>query len=251
MLHSLPQTSSPAPASAPEDRLIIALDSPDASAAMCLAGQLAGTCRWVKVGLELYISAGQAVVDSLLGAGFKVFLDLKLHDIPNTVAGAVRSAAASGASMLTVHTLGGPAMLAAAQKAATEVPGGPLLLGVTILTSMDAAQLSAVGIAGSPAQAVERLASMGQQAGLSGFVCSPEEVANLRKKLGPKVKLVTPGIRPAGAAAGDQSRIATPGDALKAGADFLVVGRPITQAADPLAAARAILAEMAGLDSYI
>jgi orotidine-5'-phosphate decarboxylase len=233
------------PSAVPEDRLIVALDSPSAADAMRLAGQLAGTCRWVKVGLELYISAGQVVVDSLLEAGFQVFLDLKLHDIPNTVAGAVRSAVASGASMLTVHTLGGPAMLAAAQKAANETPDAPLLLGVTVLTSMDASQLSAVGISGTPSEAVARLATVGQSAGLKGFVCSPEEVASLRQKLGPKITLVTPGIRPAGSAAGDQRRIATPGDALRAGADYLVVGRPITQAADPRAAAAAILAEMA------
>ena len=233
------------PSAVPEDRLIVALDSPSAADAMRLAGQLAGTCRWVKVGLELYISAGQVVVDSLLEAGFQVFLDLKLHDIPNTVAGAVRSAVASGASMLTVHTLGGPAMLAAAQKAANETPDAPLLLGVTVLTSMDTSQLSAVGISGTPSEAVARLATVGQSAGLKGFVCSPEEVASLRQKLGPKITLVTPGIRPAGSAAGDQRRIATPGDALRAGADYLVVGRPITQAADPRAAAAAILAEMA------
>lgn len=237
------------PELAPEDRLIVALDSPSAADAMLLAGQLAGTCRWVKVGLELYISAGQVVVDSLLDAGFKVFLDLKLHDIPNTVAGAVRSAVTSGASMLTIHTLGGPAMLQAAQQAAAETPDAPQLLGVTILTSMDASQLSAIGLAGTPAEAVSRLATMGQGAGLTGFVCSPEEVANLRQKLGPKVTLVTPGIRPAGSAADDQRRIATPYDALKAGADYLVVGRPITQAADPRAAATAILAEMAVLQS--
>jgi orotidine-5'-phosphate decarboxylase len=228
-----------------DNRLIVALDSPDAASAMRLAGQLEGVCNWVKVGLELYLSAGQPVIDSLRECGFRIFLDLKLHDIPNTVAGAVRSAAASGADLLTVHTLGGPAMLAAAQKAAIAVPDAPQLLGVTVLTSMDATQLHSVGIAYTPSHEVERLARMGLAAGLRGFVCSPEEVGNLRQVLGPDVTLVTPGIRPAGADAGDQQRISTPADALRAGADYLVVGRPITQATDPQAAARAILAEMA------
>jgi orotidine-5'-phosphate decarboxylase len=146
--------------------------------------------------------------------------------------------------MLTLHTLGGPAVLEAAQKAAAETPDAPMLLGVTVLTSMDAAQLSAVGISDALSDEVARLGILGQQYGLRGFVCSPAEVGNLRQKLGPQVTLVTPGIRPAGSAAGDQRRIATPATALKAGADYLVIGRPITQAANPRAAARAILDEM-------
>ncbi len=225
--------------------LIVALDVPTLADARTLVEPLKGVCRWVKVGLELFCAAGPAAVEQMRSAGFNVFLDLKLHDIPNTVAGAVRSAAASGASMLTVHTMGGPAMLQAAQEAAASVANGPILLGVTVLTSMDEFQLSAVGIAGSPAAEVIRLAELARASGLGGLVCSPEEAAAVRQALGPDMTLVTPGIRPQGASVGDQKRIATPAAALRAGADYLVVGRPITQAKDPAAAAEAILKEMA------
>jgi orotidine-5'-phosphate decarboxylase len=170
---------------------------------------------------------------------------LKLYDIPNTVAGAVRSAAALGARLITLHASGGPAMLAAAHAALEGVADAPELLAVTVLTSMDQAQVNSIGLDRSPAAQVELLARMGQKAGIRGFVCSPQEVATLRALTGPEGILVIPGIRPAGAAAGDQKRIATPAEALRQGASYLVVGRPITQAPDPAEAAEAILKEMA------
>jgi orotidine-5'-phosphate decarboxylase len=223
-------------------RLIVALDYPDAQAALDLVDRLEGATRWFKVGLELYVAEGNALVAELQRRGYSVFLDLKFHDIPNTVASAVRSAARLGVQMLTVHTAGGPAMLAAAADAAGGT--GPILLGVTVLTSMDDAQLAATGILGSSAAQVETLARMAYATGVQGFVCSPVEVANLRSQLGSKPVLVIPGIRPEGAATGDQRRVATPGAAIAAGASYLVVGRPITRAADPGAAARSILTEI-------
>ncbi|MDE3063861.1 MAG: orotidine-5'-phosphate decarboxylase [Acidobacteriota bacterium] len=226
-------------------RLIVALDAPNLSDALHLVDRLEETCMWFKVGLELFTAAGPTVVDTLTSRGFRVFLDLKFHDIPNTVAGAVRSAARLGARLLTLHAAGGPAMLAAAREAALSQPNPPQLLAVTVLTSMDAAQLNAIGVDGTPAQQVERLARMGMQAGLRGFVCSPEEVSTLRGLTGPEGILVIPGIRPAGAAPGDQKRIATPADALSRGASYLVVGRPITQAPNPAEAAQQVLREMA------
>jgi orotidine-5'-phosphate decarboxylase len=206
---------------------------------------LENTCHWFKVGLELFVAAGPAVLKPLVARGHSVFLDLKFHDIPNTVAGAVRSAANLGVRMMTVHAAGGPAMLAAARAALDGVANPPELLAVTVLTSMDQAQLNAVGVDRSPAKQVELLARMGLDAGMRGFVCSPQEVARLRALTGPAGVLVIPGIRPAGSATGDQKRIATPGDALRQGASYLVVGRPITQAPDPAEAAEAILREMA------
>lgn len=226
------------------ERLIVALDVPDATAALDLVNQLEQTCRWFKVGLELFVAAGPAVLEPLVARGHRVFLDLKLHDIPNTVAGAVRSAGAMGARMLTLHALGGPAMLAAAHEAAAGLNDGPELLAVTVLTSMDRAQMDAVGLACTPAAQVELLAKMGMEAGIRGFVCSPNEVGTLRTLSGPEGVLVIPGIRPAGAATGDQKRVATPAEALRQGASYLVVGRPITQAEHPAEAAEAILREM-------
>jgi len=226
-------------------RLIVALDVPDASAAASLVARLEGTCAWFKVGLELFVAAGQAVLEPLLNRGYSVFLDLKFHDIPNTVAGAVRSAAGLGVHMITVHASGGPAMLAAAREALTDVPHPPEILAVTMLTSMDAAQTTAIGLGRTPAGQVELLARLGVQAGMRGFVCSPQEVAAVRAITGPNGVLVVPVIRPAGAAMGDQKRIATPAETLRLGASYLVVGRPITQASDPAAAAQAILEEMA------
>lgn len=227
-------------------RLIVALDVPGAPAALDLVARLEGTCQWFKVGLELFVAAGPTVLEPLVARGHSIFLDLKFHDIPNTVAGAVRSAAKLGARLLTVHALGGPAMLMAARAALEGVADPPELLAVTMLTSMDAAQAGAVGLAKTPADEVELLARMGMQAGLRGFVCSPEEVGKLRALTGPEGVLVIPGIRPAGAEMGDQKRVATPADALRNGASYLVVGRPITQAARPAEAAEAILKEMAG-----
>jgi orotidine-5'-phosphate decarboxylase len=226
-------------------RLIVALDSPDAASALALVGQLEKSCQWFKVGLELFIAAGPAVVEPLVARGHSVFLDLKLYDIPNTVAGAVRSAASLGVKMLTLHAAGGPVMLAAARAALDGIENPPELLAVTVLTSMDESQMKAVGVDRSAAEQVELLARMGLAAGVRGFVCSPREVASLRALTGPEGVLVIPGIRPAGAAIGDQKRIATPAEALRMGASYLVVGRPITQAPDPAEAAEAILQEMA------
>jgi orotidine-5'-phosphate decarboxylase len=237
------------------DGLIVALDFPSASAALELADCLQGVCRWFKVGMELYYAAGNSVVERLRERGFEVFLDLKLHDIPNTVAGAVRSVGCTGASLLTVHASGGEAMMRAAAVAA-KAPGSPRLLAITVLTSMDAGELSAVGVADSPATQVLRLARLARAAGIDGLVCSAEEVAAVREAMGPKALLVVPGIRPAGdmgAVAGDglvanddQRRVATPAEAMARGASMLVVGRPITQADDPAKAAAGILAEMRG-----
>jgi orotidine-5'-phosphate decarboxylase len=226
-------------------RLIVALDVPDTASATALADRLEGSCQWFKVGLELFVAAGPAVLEPLLKRGHSIFLDLKFHDIPNTVAGAVRSAAALGVHMMTLQAAGGPAMLAAARAALEGILNPPELLAVTVLTSMDTAQCSAVGIDRSPASQVELLARMGLEAGIRGFVCSPQEAGSLRTLTGPEGVLVIPGIRPAGAGIGDQKRIATPAEALRSGASYLVVGRPITQALNPAEAAGAILKEMA------
>ncbi|HKF50499.1 MAG TPA: orotidine-5'-phosphate decarboxylase [Terracidiphilus sp.] len=226
-------------------RLIVALDVPDAASASVLVERLDDTCTWFKVGLELFVAAGPAVLEPLLRRDYSVFLDLKLHDIPNTVAGAVRSAAGLGARMLTVHASGGPTMLAAAREAIAGAANPPELLAVTVLTSMDSAQMAAIGVARTPAQQVGLMTRMALDAGIRGLVCSPQEVGAVRALAGPDALLVIPGIRPAGAGAGDQKRIATPAEALRAGASYLVVGRPITRAADPAEAAEAILGEMA------
>jgi orotidine-5'-phosphate decarboxylase len=226
------------------ERLIVALDFPDASAALACADKLAGSVSWFKVGLELYLAAGDSVVSELKRRGHHVFLDLKLHDIPNTAASAVRSLARLEPDLLTVHAAGGRAMLTAASEAARSLPHPPRLLAVTVLTSMDAAALAETGVSASPVEQVLRLARLAAECGLDGMVCSPAEAAALHSAL-PKALLVTPGIRPAGADAGDQKRIATPQFALAAGASKLVIGRPITAAADPKAAAQAILSDMA------
>jgi orotidine-5'-phosphate decarboxylase len=229
-------------------RLIVALDAPNAVAAIKLVERIDGACRWFKVGLELFSAAGPAIVEQLTVRGYSVFLDLKFHDIPNTVAGAVRSAAGLGARLMTVHATGGPAMLGAAQAALEGIANPPQLLAVTVLTSMDEAQLRSVGVERNPAEQVELLARMGLAAGLNGFVCSPQEVAALRAITGPEGVLVVPGIRPVGGEKGDQKRTASPAEALRAGASYLVVGRPITQAAEPATAAEAILREMSAGD---
>ena len=222
----------------------MALDFPAADPARAFVERLDGSCRWLKVGMELYYAEGNAFVEELRGLGYEIFLDLKLHDIPNTVAGAVRSTARAGASLLTVHASGGAVMMAAAVEALSGVLNPPKLLAVTVLTSMDATQLAGVGVAASPADQVVRLARLAWASGIRGLVCSPEEVGLLRAELGAEAELVIPGIRPVGAAAGDQQRMATPGEAIRRGASKLVVGRPITQAADPAAAARTILEEI-------
>jgi orotidine-5'-phosphate decarboxylase len=227
----------------PKNRLAVALDYPDAFQAMKLVDSLGQTCQWFKVGMELYYAAGNDIIRQLRDRGFDVFLDLKLHDIPNTVAGAVRSVTQTGAALLTIHASGGSAMMTAAAEAA-KAPGSPRLLAVTVLTSMDANELAGIGVSNSPAEQVLRLARLAQASGIDGMVCSPEEVAALRRETGPSTLLVVPGIRPAGTAQDDQKRIATPAQAIAEGASMLVVGRPITRATDPAEAARAILREM-------
>lgn len=231
----------------PKDRLAVALDVPDASTAFGMVDRLEGTCRWLKIGMELYYAAGNSLVEALRGRGFSIFLDLKLHDIPNTVAGAVRSATGAGAELLTVHASGGGAMLQAAAEAA-QAPGSPRLIAVTVLTSMDAAELASVGVSASPAEQALRLAHLAKRSGIGGMVCSAEEVNSLRHEIGPEALLVIPGIRPAGTSKGDQRRIASPYEAISRGASMLVVGRPITQASNPADAARAVLAEIAAAD---
>ena len=230
---------------AARDRLIVALDLPDAVLVRQFLPRLEGQCRWLKVGLELFVAAGPAIISELVESGYSVFLDLKLHDIPNTVAGAVKTASTLGASLLTLHAAGGPHMLHAALDAAASMPKAPTLLAVTVLTSMNSQQLHATGIPQPPSQQVELLARMGLAVGMRGFVCSAEESAQLRTICGAETSLVVPGIRPAGVALDDQQRVATPTLALQNGASYLVVGRPIVQAPEPASAAAAILSEMA------
>ncbi len=228
----------------PADRLLVALDFPSAETALSFVDRVDGRVRWFKVGLELFLAAGPSVVETLRSRGFHVFVDLKLHDIPNTVAGAIRSLGSAGASLLTVHASGGRPMLLAAAETAARIPNGPELLAVTVLTSMDAAQLLQVGVDESPIEHVLHLAKLAHACGISGVVCSSQECKQLRAYLGPYRLLVVPGIRPAGAAADDQKRIATPAQALHDGASMLVIGRPITQAPDPAAAVEFILRQM-------
>lgn len=231
------------------DRLVVALDYPTQSNALRAVEGLGGLVSWVKVGLELYLAAGVPVVHTLRERGFEVFLDLKLHDIPNTVAGAVRSVAGTGAGLLTIHASGGPAMIAAAANEAAKIRGAPKILAVTVLTSMDFSQLAATGITRPASEQVAILGRMAIESGADGLVCSGEEIAALRRELGEKPLLMVPGIRPAGAEVGDQKRVMTPGAAIQAGASKLVVGRPITQAANPAAAVQAILEEMSSLQT--
>ena len=229
----------------PAARIAVALDTPDPARAAAWARALAGHVGVAKVGLELFTAAGAAAVAAVRGSGLPVFLDVKLHDIPNTVAGAVRAAARLGVAMLTVHAAGGGAMIAAA-RAAAESAGHdrPIILAVTVLTSLTAADLAATGVEAAPAAQVLRLARLAIASGADGIVCSPLEVAPLRAALGDAVRLAVPGIRPAGSRADDQSRVTTPAEAVAAGADWLVIGRPITAASDPVAAADAIAASL-------
>jgi orotidine-5'-phosphate decarboxylase len=221
-------------------RVIVPLDFPDASAALALAARLEpGLCR-VKVGKELFTAAGPEVVAKLQERGFDVFLDLKYHDIPNTVAGACRAAARLGVWMLNVHASGGEAMLRAAREAVDSAPKRPLLIGVTILTSLADADLARIGFRGTGAQNVERLAALARDCGLDGIVCSAQEAPAMRAAHGAAFKLVTPGIRLEASAADDQSRTVTPVEAVRLGADYLVIGRPITQSRDPVATLESI-----------
>jgi len=231
------------------DRIVAALDVPDPAAAAALAGKLAGHVGMYKVGLELFVAHGRAAIDSVRPFGLPIFLDLKLHDIPQTVEAAARGAGALGAALVTVHASGGAEMIAAARRglsagAAAAGVAAPKLLAVTVLTSLGADDLRAVGFAGTPAEAALRLSRVAMKAGADGLVCSPEEVAELRRELGPAPLLVVPGIRPAGAAAGDQRRTGTPRAAVEAGASHLVIGRPLRDAPDPAAAADSIAAAL-------
>ena len=223
------------------ERLIVALDVPSVGEAEDIVEALAEATLFYKIGLELAVAGGIDFAGDLVNAGYKVFLDLKLHDIPNTVERATRRAAELGVSFLTVH--GYPATMAAAAKGRQ---GSELqVLAVTVLTSWDATDLSAAGIAGSVADTVVRRAGQAKAAGVDGVVCSAAEVAAVRGVVGPAMKLVTPGIRPTGAEHGDQKRVVSPGTAIRSGADFLVIGRPIIAAPDPKAAADAIVNEIA------
>ena len=221
----------------------VALDAPDLETAARWAQAVTPHVAVVKVGLELFCRTGPSVVDVVRGgSGVELFLDLKLHDIPNTVAGAARSVARLGPRYLTVHAVGGPDMVRAAVEAAPSV----CIAAVTVLTSMTPQTLDAVGLAGPPLDAVRRLAALSVEAGARALVCSPQEVAAVRAEVGVDVVLITPGVRPAGADLQDQVRVATPQQALADGADLLVIGRPITGAADPGAAAAALAAELTG-----
>jgi orotidine-5'-phosphate decarboxylase len=229
--------------SSPGSKIIVALDLPTGKAALGVVEQIRPDISFFKIGLQLYTAAGPEVVRADRATGAKVFLDLKLHDIPNTVAGAVESASELGVQMLTIHLSGGRAMADAAVRARRE---GLMILGVTVLTSTDDQGLNETGIPDKVESHVLRLAGIGAAAGVDGLVASPREVKRLREQLGEKMKLVVPGVRPSWAGAGDQKRVMTPRETLAAGADYLVIGRPITAQADPREAVRKILGELAG-----
>lgn len=226
------------------DRLIVSLDLPNAAEAQRIVTVLGEFVSTYKVGKQLFTAAGPAVVRELVGSGRKVFLDLKFHDIPNTVAAAVRSASELGVTMLTVHASGGSKMLKAAVEAAASAKRPPLVLAVTVLTSFDEADLKEIGVAAQPLEQVLRLAFLAHKAGCGGVIASAQEAKAIRQEMGAGFTIVTQGVRPAGSAKDDQSRVATPAEAIAAGADYIGVGRPITRAKDPAAAARAILEEI-------
>jgi orotidine-5'-phosphate decarboxylase len=228
-----------------DPRVIIALDYAETAPALALAARLDPALCRLKVGKELYTAAGPALIEKLRASRFEIFLDLKYHDIPNTVAAACQVAADLGVWMVNVHALGGRAMMTAAREALDKRPGRPRLVAVTVLTSLTGADLSDLGMAGTPQAAVLRLARLAQGCGLDGVVCSPQEAPALRRQCGSGFTLVTPGVRPATAAKDDQQRVATPRQAMASGADYLVIGRPVTRAPDPPAALRAILDEIA------
>ncbi len=227
-----------------DSRLIVALDYPRQEDALALVRALPPGCCRLKIGKELFCAAGPELVTQCRDAGFDVFLDLKFHDIPNTVAGACRAVGRLGAWMINVHASGGRHMLEAAREALAGLPAPPLLTAVTVLTSHDAPSLAEVGVTGGVEQQVERLATLALSAGLDGVVCSAREAARLRGRFGRQPVLVTPGIRPAGSSDDDQSRTVSPGAALAMGVDYLVIGRPITRAKDPVAALMAVQDEV-------
>jgi orotidine-5'-phosphate decarboxylase len=230
-------------------RIVVALDFADAPAALAMAARLEPSLCRVKVGKELFVSAGPSVVDALQGRGFEVFLDLKFHDIPNTVAGACRAAARLGVWMLNVHASGGRAMMRAAREAVESAARRPLVIGVTVLTSLSEGELPSIGFGGSVNDNVERLARLASASGMDGVVCSAWEGARLRAALGPRFALVTPGIRLPDSAKEDQARVLTPVEAVREGAHFLVIGRPITQAKDPAATLRSIHQSLEGVEA--
>lgn len=228
------------------DRVIVALDR-DRARAFELADALEGKAAWMKVGMTLFYQEGPYLVTALQKRGFKVFLDLKFHDIPHQVRGAARAAAEAGADMMTMHAVGGVSMMRAAVEGVAEarwVEEDPITLGITVLTSMSAADLAATGVERPVADQVVALARQAHEAGLSGVVASPQEATMLREILGPEAYIVTPGVRPAGSALGDQSRVATPKEAFDNGASHIVIGRPITGQPDPAAAFEAIAKEL-------
>ena len=229
--------------SRPQDKIIIALDVPDTDGALRLLDSLGEPPVLCKIGLELFTAEGPAVVRAVTSLGCRIFLDLKFHDIPNTVAHAVKSAAGLGVAMTTLHASGGPAMLEAAAKGAEG--SDLLLLAVTVLTSMDSDQLSSTGIGAEPKDQVLRLAGLASKAGIGGIVCSPLEVSAIRASLGNDLSIVTPGVRPIWAAAGDQKRVMTPAEAIASGSDWLVIGRPITAAENPKDAYAKVVEELA------
>lgn len=231
-----------------KSRVIVALDYPDAASAMQLVARLTPDLCRLKVGKELFTRTGPRLVEDLAAHGFDVFLDLKFHDIPNTVASACQAAADLGVWMVNVHALGGERMLQAAKEGVTRATHTPLLIAVTILTSMDESDLAAVGLAGSPLDNVLRLAQLAQQSGMDGVVCSSRETPVLRAQLDPGFRLITPGIRPAGSQADDQRRVMTPVDAINSGSDYLVIGRPVTRADDPVSVLRTINSELSALN---
>ncbi len=230
---------------ATDSKIIVALDFPTPQQAIALVDQLDPARCKLKIGKEMFTHAGPSIVETMQKKGFDLFLDLKYHDIPNTVAGACKAAASLGVWMVNVHTLGGRKMMNAAAEALQTFEKRPLLIGVTILTSMGEEDLAEVGIAGTPLQNVLSLASLAQESGLDGVVCSPKEVPQLRETIGSDFNLVTPGIRPAWSAKGDQNRITTPSQAIEDGSSYLVIGRPITAAEEPLKALEMIEQEIA------
>ncbi|MHB1245355.1 MAG: orotidine-5'-phosphate decarboxylase [Sulfuriferula sp.] len=227
-----------------DPKIIVALDYPDADSALALVARLDPLLCRLKVGKQLFTAAGPGFVESLARRGFAVFLDLKFHDIPTTVALACQAAANLGVWMMNVHALGGSTMMRTAREALGESAQRPLLIAVTLLTSMNEQDMQEIGLAGNPKEAVLRLASLTQAAGLDGVVCSAQEASLLKHSIGQTFCLVTPGIRPAMAASGDQQRVMTPAAALAAGSDYLVIGRPITHATDPLKALQDIHIEI-------
>jgi len=229
----------------PRERLIVALDVSTAAAARKIVAAVGDSASTYKVGMQLYTAEGPAIVRELVGSGLRVFLDLKYHDIPNTVSGAVREAARLGVSMLTVHASGGGKMLRAAVEAAQAANPNLLLLAVTVLTSLDDVELGMIGLRGGVLDQVRRLAALALSNGCKGVVASALEAGALRKEFGRDFAIVTPGVRPAGSGPHDQARVVTPAEAIAAGASHIVVGRPITDASDPAAEARAILGQMA------